>query len=79
MDVSEASGREPAHDFQVVMEELAGFSADLAAKPMFVVASKIDAACRIRSRSKAWSVWAKSKNLPFYAISSVTGQRDRDA
>src|ERR1019366_9205097 len=44
VDVSDASGREPAHDFETVMAELASFSEDLAAKPMIVVATKMDAA-----------------------------------
>src|SRR5689334_19083343 len=44
VDVSEATGRDPVHDFEVVMAELASFSDDLAHKPMMVVATKIDAA-----------------------------------
>ncbi len=44
VDVSEATGRDPVHDFEIVMSELASFSEDLAAKPMIVVATKIDAA-----------------------------------
>src|SRR5258708_1925967 len=44
VDVSDSTGRDPVHDFNVIMEELASFSADLAAKPMVVVATKIDAA-----------------------------------
>jgi len=73
VDVSEASGREPEHDFQVVMDELAGFGHDLAQKPMFLVASKIDA-MQDTERLKSLERLAGSKNLPFYAISSVTGQ-----
>src|SRR6202140_1512576 len=44
VDVSEASGREPVHDFETVMEELAAFSDELARKPMIVVATKMDVA-----------------------------------
>src|SRR5215467_12455122 len=44
VDVSEASGRDPVHDFEIVMQELASFSEDLASKPMIVVATKMDAA-----------------------------------
>src|SRR3989442_8801177 len=44
VDVSEASGREPVEDFETVMRELESFSPELAAKPMLVVASKMDAA-----------------------------------
>jgi GTP-binding protein len=73
VDVSEASGRDPVDDFRVVMEELGSFREDLPRKPMFVVASKIDVAqdpdriARLRSL-------AAEKGLPFYEISSVTGQ-----
>src|SRR6201987_2910324 len=42
VDVSEASGRDPVHDFEVVIQELASFSDELAAKPMMLVATKID-------------------------------------
>jgi GTP-binding protein len=44
VDVSESSGRDPVHDFQVILNELASFGHELAEKPMFVVASKIDVA-----------------------------------
>ena len=44
VDVSEGSGRDPVEDFETVMRELASFSDDLAAKPMIVVATKMDAA-----------------------------------
>ena len=44
VDVSEASGRDPAEDFETVMAELASFSEDLVAKPMIVVATKMDVA-----------------------------------
>src|SRR5215469_11726339 len=44
VDVSEASGREPVADFETVMRELASFSEELAAKPMIVVATKMDVA-----------------------------------
>src|ERR1039458_10785434 len=44
VDVSEATGRDPVRDFEIVMQELASFSEELARKPMMVVATKIDAA-----------------------------------
>src|ERR1043166_2065049 len=73
VDVSESSGREPVHDFEVILEELAAFSEDLAKKPMMVVATKIDVAqdpARIESLRKL----ADERGLPFFAISSVTGE-----
>lgn len=73
VDVSEASGRDPAHDFEVVLRELAEFSADLASKPMVVVATKMDALqdpARLDSLRRA----ADARGLELVAISSVTGQ-----
>jgi GTP-binding protein len=73
VDVSEATGRDPAGDFRVVMEELEGFSADLVRKPMFVVASKVDVA-QDTGRIEELKALAAAKHLPFHEISSVTGQ-----
>lgn len=73
VDVSEASGRDPVHDFEVVLEELASFSEDLAAKPMIVVATKLDAA-QDPARIESLRELAAGRGLPFYEISSVTGQ-----
>jgi GTP-binding protein len=73
VDVSEASGREPVSDFEIVMEELASFSADLVAKPMVVVATKLDAA-QDPARLDSLRALAAERGLPFFAISSATGQ-----
>jgi GTPase len=73
VDVSESSGRDPADDFRVILEELASFSEDLAAKPMIVVATKIDAAQDPGRLDRVRSL-AAERDLPFYAISSVTGE-----
>jgi GTPase len=73
VDVSDLSGRDPAHDFDVILEELHQFSDELAEKPMFVVASKIDA-CQDPSRVETLKAKALERGLPFFAISSVTGQ-----
>jgi GTPase len=72
VDVSEASGRDPAHDFETVMEELASFSEDLAAKPMIVVATKMDAA-QDPARVESLRQIAAERGLAFFEISSVTG------
>jgi GTP-binding protein len=73
VDVSESSGRDPVQDFETVMEELASFSEELAAKPMILVATKLDAA-QDPKRVSALRRLAKRRKLPFYEISSVTGQ-----
>jgi GTP-binding protein len=73
VDVSESSGRDPAHDFVTVMAELASFSEDLAAKPMIVVATKMDAA-QDPARVESLRQIAAERGLAFFEISSVTGQ-----
>ncbi|MGC2657210.1 MAG: GTPase ObgE [Bryobacteraceae bacterium] len=72
VDVSDFTGREPADDFDVILEELRAFSEELAAKPMIVVASKIDA-CQDPTRIAAVSAKAAAHEMPFFAISSATG------
>lgn len=73
VDVSEASGRDPVHDFETIMAELASFSEDLAHKPMIVAASKMDAA-QDPARVESLRHHAAERGLAFFEISSVTGQ-----
>jgi GTPase len=73
VDVSDFSGRDPVHDFEVIMQELAAFSAELAGKPMLLVAAKIDAA-QDPARIESLRALAAERGLPFFAISSVTGE-----
>jgi GTP-binding protein len=73
VDVSDASGRLPVEDFHTIMGELAAFSAELAAKPQILVATKMDAA-QDPSRVDALRTLAAERGLAFFAISSVTGE-----
>jgi GTP-binding protein len=73
VDISEATGRDPVHDFEVVMKELASFSQEMAGKPIVVVATKLDAA-QDPERLASLERMAKENALAFYAVSSVTGQ-----
>ena len=73
VDVSEGSGRDPVSDFHVILAELASFSPALVQKPMLVVATKIDVAQDAR-RMAALRELAGVRGLPFFEISSVTGQ-----
>ena len=72
VDVSD-TGRDVIEDFLAIMAELASFSDDLARKPMFVVASKMDAS-QDPARVEALRKIAHERDLPFFEISSVTGQ-----
>ncbi len=73
VDVSEASGRDPVEDFEIVMNELASFSEKLAAKPMIVVATKMDAAQDL-SRVERLRDHVRQRGFDFFEISSATGQ-----
>ena len=73
VDVSDGSGREsPLDDFKVIQGELKQFGHGLDAKPMIVVASKMDVANP--EKLKKLQAMAKRRKLEFYAISAVTGQ-----
>ena len=65
VDVSEMTGREPKHDFDVILNELASFSSLLAAKPMFVVASKMDVA-QDKKRVESLRRKAKRRDMPVF-------------
>jgi len=73
VDVSEASGRDPVHDYNVIVKELASFSESMASKPSIVVATKMDVA-QDAARVEALERMAAEAGLPFYKISAVTGQ-----
>jgi GTP-binding protein len=72
VDASDASERDPVHDFDVLMAELKAFNPEIAAKPMIVVGTKIDAAPE-GERLARLRECAESHGLPFFAISAVTG------
>ena len=55
------------------MDELASFDPAMLEKPMIVVASKVDVA-QDPSRIENLRALAAEKGLPFFEISSVTGQ-----
>ncbi len=73
VDVSDSSGRaDPVNDVEVIMGELANFGAGLEAKPMILVASKIDVANKEKlSKLKRY---AKKQGLDLFPISAVTGK-----
>lgn len=73
VDVSEGSGRDPVHDFEVVLSELAEFSGDLAQRPMIVAASKLDVA-QDPERIERLREEAIARELEFFEISAVTGK-----
>jgi GTP-binding protein len=77
VDMSEMTGRDPVNDFDVIMNELASFSDDLAKKPMVVVATKMDVA-QDTERVEALRELARERGFAFFAISSATGEGIED-
>jgi len=77
VDVSSASGRAPANDYDVINRELAAYDSDLALRSQIVVATKIDALDE-RERLEHLRERAREDEKPFFAISSVTGAGVRE-
>ena len=73
VDVSDFTGRDPARDFDVILKELGYFQPELLDRPMLVVASKTDA-CQDHERLAAVEAKAVERELPFFTISSATGE-----
>jgi GTP-binding protein len=72
VDMSE-TGRDPIHDFDSLMLELESFDESLAKRPMLVAASKMDVTQDLE-KVAALRELAKSHGMPFFEISSATGQ-----
>jgi GTP-binding protein len=73
VDVSGASGRDPADDLETVRRELKLFRPELAGKPQLVAANKVDAVTD-EGPVRALSRRATELQLPFFRISAVTGE-----
>ncbi|HEX6184998.1 MAG TPA: GTPase ObgE [Pyrinomonadaceae bacterium] len=77
VDVSSLSGRDPAADYEIINRELAAYDPQLAERPQFVVATKLDALDeperleRLRERARA-------DEREFFEISSATGRGVRE-
>jgi GTP-binding protein len=77
VDVSSFSGREAAGDYETVNRELASYNQDLATRPQFVVATKIDALDE-PERLESLKERAEQHGKPFFTISSATGAGVRE-
>ena len=72
LDASNISAKDPLADFYAIARELELFSPSLAKKPQIVVASKLDLP-EARAGLPALEKAVAAANLPFCAISAVTG------
>ena len=77
VDVSSVSGRDAVADYETVNRELASYNEELATRPQFVVATKIDALDE-PERLESLKQKAIEDQKPFFAISSATGNGVRE-
>jgi GTP-binding protein len=77
VDVSSVSGRDAVSDYETVNRELASYNDELATRPQFVVATKIDALDE-PERLESLKQKAIEDQKPFFAISSATGNGVRE-
>jgi GTPase len=77
VDVSSMSGRETVADYVTVNRELASYNPELANRPQFVVATKIDALDE-PDRLETLKSKVMEDGKPFFAISSATGESVRE-
>jgi GTPase len=75
--VDASAAGDPEQDIAVIETELGAFSAEVAARPRVIVASKIDAVSD-PSRTVAIARVAEARGAPFFAISAVTGKGVRE-
>lgn len=73
IDASDLAEGDAVENFQVILGELEGFSPDLLDKPMILAATKLDAV-QESERVEQLRALAKSRDMPFFAISAVTGE-----
>ena len=77
VDVSGASGREPISDFDIIVNELRLFDPKVAAKPMLVAATKMDAVTDTAAVD-ALERHVRDRGLPFFRISAAAGTGLKD-
>lgn len=70
VDVSGCEGRDPVEDFITINKELAQYSPDLAARPMIVVANKIDI-LQDEDNLTRLRDYTDSQGLPLYEMSAA--------
>lgn len=77
VDAAGTEGRDPVEDYEIIMGELAAYSATLAARPMIVAANKQD----VTGGDVGFELLEehlKDKGIAIYPISAVTGEGVRE-
>jgi GTP-binding protein len=73
VDTSDGNEDDPIAQFEILENELKSFNEDLAKTPVIVVATKLDATTD-RTRLEKLRDYAKKRELPFFAVSSASGE-----
>ncbi len=73
IDTSDATDQDPVRAFEIICGELRAFSETLAAKPMIVVATKLDATTD-SARLDALRAYCRKQKLPFHSISAASSE-----
>jgi len=71
LDVSPYSGRDPVHDYKVVMKEIEVFNPEMARRHQILVANKTDLLGPDKKRLEAVKKLAKKEGLALFAISAL--------
>lgn len=77
IDVSEASGRDPVTDLEALRREIRAYGFGMDEKPAAVAANKVDALSD-RGRLARLEAAARGWKVPFFAVSSATGEGCRE-
>ena len=72
VDVSGSEDRDPVEDFEKINQELQQYSPDLAARPMIVVANKVDLICDGSDNLDRLKAHVTKLGYEFYEISAAT-------
>ena len=72
VDLDPMNGRDPVSDWLAIQDELAAYSAELAARPQIVAANKAELP-DTEGRRRAIEAFCAERRLSFHAISAVTG------
>ncbi len=77
VDVSGSEDRDPVEDFEKINAELAGYSEELAARPMLVVANKCDLLAPESDNLERLRAYVTGRGYEFFEISAATTQGTR--
>ncbi len=77
VDTSDGATEDPVRAFEIICGELAAFSTELAAKPMLVVATKLDATTDV-ARVEQLREFCGKQSIEFHSISAASGRGVRE-